>query len=113
MYQYVAVQDMVHQTIKVKQQLKRINSLKKNSNSSSFSWKNNSKKEVVGSHSKLVDSKKNQIEAKPSKNQDIKCFKCLGRGHIASHDDNKELPHDVDLLIVRRVLNMQKKKKER
>ncbi|RDX77564.1 hypothetical protein CR513_42286, partial [Mucuna pruriens] len=39
MYQYVELQEMVHQ----------------NSNSSSFPWKNNSKKEVVGSHSKVVD----------------------------------------------------------
>ncbi|RDY12718.1 hypothetical protein CR513_02439, partial [Mucuna pruriens] len=83
---------------------------------------------VVDSHSKVVDSKKNQIEANTLKNQDIKCFKCLGRGHITSQcpnkrtiimklsgevetdeesdndlmsslkDDNEELPHDGDLL---------------
>ncbi|RDX98217.1 hypothetical protein CR513_18875, partial [Mucuna pruriens] len=50
---------------------------------------NNSKKEVVGSHSKVMDSKKNQIEANPSKNEDIKCFKCLGRGHISPQCPNK------------------------
>ncbi|RDX93481.1 hypothetical protein CR513_24251, partial [Mucuna pruriens] len=71
MHQYVELQEMVHQAIKVEQQLNRRNSLKKNSDSSYFQWKNNSKKEVVGSHSKVVDSKKNQIEANPSKNQDI------------------------------------------
>ncbi|RDY04714.1 hypothetical protein CR513_11536, partial [Mucuna pruriens] len=93
---------------------------------------NNSKKEVVGSHSKVVDSKKNQIETNLSKNQDMKCFKCLGRGHITSQcpnkrtmimkdngeveierkDDNEELPHDGDLLVVRKVLNMQEKGKD-
>ncbi|RDY04215.1 hypothetical protein CR513_12112, partial [Mucuna pruriens] len=141
MYQYIELQEMVHQAIKVEQKLKRRNSLKKNSNSSSFPWKNNSKKEVVGSHFKAVDSKKNQIEVNPSKNRNIKCFKCLKRGHIVSQclnkrtmimkdngeveikeefdndlmsflkDDNEELPHDGDLLVVRRVLNMQKKGK--
>ncbi|RDX78657.1 hypothetical protein CR513_41037, partial [Mucuna pruriens] len=90
---------------------------------------NNSKKEVVGSHPKVMDLKKNQIEVNPSKNQNIKCFKFLGRGHIASQcpnkrtmimkdngevktkeesnndlmssldDDNEELPHEGDLLI--------------
>ncbi|RDX82453.1 hypothetical protein CR513_36755, partial [Mucuna pruriens] len=124
---------MVHQEIKVEQQLKRKNSLK-NSNSGSFPWKNNSKKEVVGSH-----SKKNQIEVNPLKNRNIKCFKCFGRGYVFSQypnkrtmiikdngevkieeesdndlmsslkDDNEELPHKGDLLVVRKVLNMQEK----
>ncbi|RDX88630.1 hypothetical protein CR513_29753, partial [Mucuna pruriens] len=76
-----------------------------------------------------MELKKNQIEANLSKNRDIKCFKCLKRGHIASQcpnkrimimkdngeletkddfdndlmsfleEDNEELLHDEDLLI--------------
>ncbi|RDX85736.1 hypothetical protein CR513_33032, partial [Mucuna pruriens] len=129
MCQYVKLQEMVYQAIKVEKQLKRRNSLKKNYNSSSFLWKNNSMKEVI-------------VEANPSKNQDIKCFKYLGRGNIVSQcynkkivimkdngevetkeksdndlmsslgNDNEELPHDRDLLVVRRVLNMQEKGKD-
>ncbi|RDX85586.1 hypothetical protein CR513_33204, partial [Mucuna pruriens] len=71
MYQYVELQEMMHQEIKVEQQLKRRNSVKKNYNLRSFPWKDISKKKVVGSHSKAVDSKKNEIEVNPSKNRHI------------------------------------------
>ena len=153
MHHYMDLQEMVHQAIKVEQQIKRRNSARRSSNTNSFnSWKNNSKKDSLsGLHSKEGDSKKleklaapqkrAQIDHASSQNRDIKCFKCLGRGHIASQCPNKRTmilkddgeivtepesenesmpsleddlgeeqhPHDGDLLVVRRVLNMQLK----
>ncbi|RDX64113.1 hypothetical protein CR513_57367, partial [Mucuna pruriens] len=107
MYQYVELQEMVHQAIKVEQQLKRRNSLKKNSNSSSFPWKNNSKKEVVCSHSKVVDQRKRKLKLHivsqcPNKrtmimkdNGDVETDE-KSNNDLMSYleDDNEELPHD-------------------
>ncbi|RDY03763.1 hypothetical protein CR513_12624, partial [Mucuna pruriens] len=88
--------------------------------------KNNSKKQVVGSYSKVVDSKKNEIEANPSKNRDIKrgciafqypdkrtmIMKDSGEVERDEEYDNEELSHDEDLLVVKRVPNMKVKEKD-
>ncbi|RDX64343.1 hypothetical protein CR513_57112, partial [Mucuna pruriens] len=112
MYQYVEFQEMVYQ---------RRNSLDKNSNSSSFPWKNNSKRKVVGSHSKVLNSKKKSKGHIVSQCPNKRTMIMKDSGEVETNeesdndlmsfleDDNEELLHDGDLLIVQRVLNMQEK----
>ncbi|KAL2225684.1 UNVERIFIED_CONTAM: hypothetical protein Sindi_2956500, partial [Sesamum indicum] len=90
---------LVHQAIKVEQQLKRRGLLRKTSNSLAFGpWKNNPKKDTPSTsrfkqsdpkHGDQVAAKKVQPEPNSSRNRDIKCFKCQGRGHIASECPNR------------------------
>jgi len=99
---YVELEDLVHQAMKVEQQLKRKGTMKKGvSTYNSKGWKENSKKE--GSHSKGIiaapsgkDPSKSPINSTngssstTSRHRNIKCFKCLGKGHIASQCPNKK-----------------------
>ncbi|RDY12815.1 hypothetical protein CR513_02333, partial [Mucuna pruriens] len=56
---------------------------------------NNSEKKVVGSHFKVVDSKKNQIEVNPSKNQDIKYLQMpWKRTHCLSMSQQEDYDHE-------------------
>ena len=100
---YVELEDMVHMAIKVEQQLKRKGStrLGQQANSSSTSWKLNWKKEErpnfkpkpEASKDNKVESTSNQgkSDSQSSRTRDIKCFKCLGVGHIASQCPNKRV----------------------
>ncbi|KAL5547343.1 hypothetical protein UlMin_007030 [Ulmus minor] len=100
---YVELEDMVHMAIKVEQQLKRKGStrLGQQANSSSTSWKHNWKKEErpnfkpkpEASKENKVGSTSNQgkSDSQSSRTRDIKCFKCLGVGHIASQCPNKRV----------------------
>ncbi|KAL0462366.1 UNVERIFIED_CONTAM: Transposon Ty3-G Gag-Pol polyprotein [Sesamum latifolium] len=72
MHHYVELEEMVHQAIKVEQQLKRRGLVRRTSNSSTFGqWKNNPQKDTL-LHQNLR-----------------RCFKCQGRGHIASECPNR------------------------
>jgi len=94
---------MVHMAIKVEQQLKRKGSTRVGQNSSSSSsWKPNwSKREDQPSFkAKAEPSKEHKAggtlnqgksDSQPSRTSDIKCFKCLGVGHIASQCPNKRV----------------------
>lgn len=103
---YVELKDMVSMAMKVERQLKRGRIAKQDSNSYSGSpsnWKSKwgaSSNPAEKTFSKFKDEKgssKNQGDSKergnsssqPQRNRDIKCFRCLGSGHIASQCPNK------------------------
>ncbi|XP_042423751.1 uncharacterized protein LOC122011425, partial [Zingiber officinale] len=91
---YVELDDLVHQAMKIEQQLKRKGVMKKSSSPNySSSWKDKPKKEGSSSNSKEEASIKKPIpttSSSTSKSRDIKCFRCLGKGHIASECPNKK-----------------------
>ncbi|KAL5752224.1 hypothetical protein ACOSP7_022412 [Xanthoceras sorbifolium] len=100
---YVELTDMVHMAIKVEQQLKRKGSTRVGQNSGfSSSWKPNwrKKEDQPSFKAKAEPSKDHKAggtinqgkpDSQPTRNCDIKCFKCLGAGHIASQCPNKRV----------------------
>ena len=100
---YVEFEDMVHMAIKIENQVKRRGS----SNTrfapgpSSSTWKSNQwRKEEKPPNAKSKTELKQEgtsqgYQGKPdsftTRNRDIMCFKCQGRGHIASQCPNKRV----------------------
>ena len=100
---YVELEDMVHMAIKIENQVKRRGSSNTRStpDPSSSTWKSNQwRKEEESPNAKhkteLKQEGNNQgNQGKPdsftTRNRDIMCFKCQGRGHIASQCPNKRV----------------------
>jgi hypothetical protein len=90
---------MVHMAIKVEQQLKRGIGTRAGHNSSSTSWKSSHAKPLDKSQTSKPEPKsattshvpQGKTKASTSRNRDIKCFRCQGRGHIASQCPNKQV----------------------
>ncbi|XP_041011314.1 uncharacterized protein LOC121255093 [Juglans microcarpa x Juglans regia] len=150
------IADMVHQAIKVEEQFKQKGLARRGlPMATTSSWKTTPKRDEQQQNKSKFESSKNAkletattsgtIETSSSKIRDIKCFKCQGRGHIASQCvnkrvmvinaqgeleseneeevDNDDMPsmEDADdeqnavvgdLLVARRVLNVQVKEEE-
>ncbi|KAJ9536652.1 hypothetical protein OSB04_un000201 [Centaurea solstitialis] len=127
MYHYVEIEDMGGGS---RNSTWKSGSTKKNENTSSSSSSLSNPK----SGSKDFNTSKGKIDSSITKNRDIKCFKCQGRGHIASQcpnklamvirengeietdksdstnssddsDDDEELAVQGELLVARRALN--------
>ena len=91
---YMQFDDMVHMAIKEERQLKRKGTRSFKNPSSSASWRSNRRKDervIFKSKTKppkrreevpSVNKRKNKSQ---TRNRDIKCFRCLGVGHVASH----------------------------
>ncbi|KAL7105889.1 hypothetical protein ACP275_07G074800 [Erythranthe tilingii] len=145
---YVEMEDMVHMAIKIENQLKRRGNNPRSAPSSSSSWRHNvvSKDEKPAMTKPKFEPKQNttnhavqgKIDSNTTRNRDIECFKCHGRGHKANQCPNKRvmllrddggfeteeeedstLPQEDDgeeeyaahgeLLVARRALNVQAK----
>ncbi|KAL5738445.1 hypothetical protein ACOSP7_031206 [Xanthoceras sorbifolium] len=98
---YVELEDMVHMAIKIENQLKRRGNTRPSQNSSSSAWRpNHWKKDEKQPMMKPKAEQKPEAtnngnqgksDSSTSRNRDIKCFKCQGRGHIASQCPNKRV----------------------
>ncbi|XP_052886928.1 uncharacterized protein LOC128295407, partial [Gossypium arboreum] len=98
---YIEVVDMVHMAIKVERQLKRKGPSRGFPTSNPSRWSQGSSKGHAnpareGDHSTsktnkpIAEMNKGKApESSYNRNRDIKCFKCLGRGHIASQCPNR------------------------
>ena len=104
MHHYVELEDMVHMAIKVEQQLKRGAGTRAGQNSGSNPWRPSTarkeeKPQTSSTHKYKFEPKsekpnqisKGKTDPSTSRNRDIKCEKCQGRGHIASECPNKRL----------------------
>jgi hypothetical protein len=96
---YVEIEDMVHMAIKVERQLKRKGTAGYTSVSST-TWKSKWDRSDPAEVKRKTEppkgkdegtSNKPKVESQPSRNKDIKCFKCLGSGHIASQCPNRRV----------------------
>ena len=141
----VELEDMVHMAMKVEWQIKRRSSIRFQTNSASSSsiWRLNLKREGAVQPKPYAKAKKDthtdekgKSESQPTRDRDIKCFKCLGKGHIASQCPNRRVmltrdngeveseseemlplvdcsdeeiayPVEGEALVIRRALNMQ------
>lgn len=99
---YVEIDDVVHMAMKVERQLKRGGrTSSKVEASGSASWRSklgsSTKPDEKTDYKPKGDTYKTQANNKdkgktfsePQRNRDIKCFRCLGSGHIASQCPNK------------------------
>jgi hypothetical protein len=106
----VELEDMVYMATKVERQIKRRGSTRRgstrfqtNSASSSSTWRPNLKREGAvqpKSYAKVEPPNakkdthtdgKGKSESQPTRDRDIKCLKCLGKGHIASQCPNRRV----------------------
>ena len=98
---YVELEDMVHMAIKIERQLKRRGSTRPSQNPSTSSWKSTPWKEEEKPTTAKPKTEQNpemtshgnqgKSDSSTTRNRDIKCFKCQGRGHIASQCPNKRV----------------------
>ncbi|XP_052877267.1 uncharacterized protein LOC128283891 [Gossypium arboreum] len=127
---YLEVVDMVHMAIKVEKQLKRKGPSRGFSTSNTSKWGQSSSKDLPAFRGKESTGppKTNKPNTEVNKgkapktslnrNRDIKCFKCLGRGHIGDEEEKEfestskveedlEQPMEFELLVVKRSLSLQ------
>ena len=90
------IEDLVHKATQVEQQLKRKSAARRSSsNFNPTSWRDKNKKEGTSSSTTPTPHGKCQVKRNESPLKDgsrgVKCFKCQGRGHIASECPSKRV----------------------
>ncbi|XP_068476336.1 uncharacterized protein [Phaseolus vulgaris] len=94
--EYVDIEDLLHKANQVEQQLKRKGIMRRSyNNNNNSNWKDKVMKDKgVPSSSAMSSSGKssNRYNNSPPKRKtsDVKCFKCLGRGHYAAECPTKK-----------------------
>jgi len=93
--EYVDMEDLLHKANQVEQQLKRKGILRKSSNNNiNSNWKDKVVKNKGVSSSSVISSSgksPNKDNSPPKrKTSEVKCFKCLGKGHYASECPTKK-----------------------
>ena len=99
---YVGLEDMVHMAMKVERQLKHmVNSIfgVVTPSGSSSPWKASgkndeesdvqTKSEPLKKKDDVPDIDKGKLDSQTSKSNEVRCLKCLGRGHIVSRCPNR------------------------
>ncbi|XP_042448964.1 uncharacterized protein LOC122033874 [Zingiber officinale] len=103
LHHYVELDDVVHMAMKVERQLKKgVRSSSKYEAASLSPWKqkwgpskptekavSKSKGETNVAKTQSSNKDRGNSSSQPQRNRDIKCFRCLGSGHIASQCPNK------------------------
>ncbi|XP_057501092.1 uncharacterized protein LOC130785067 isoform X6 [Actinidia eriantha] len=97
---YVEIEEMVQKAVKIEQQLKRKGNTRPSSSLQSNSWRSNYPKKEEKAQTSSISKPKpepskqenhGKTETPNPHNRDIKCFKCQGRGHIASQCPNRRV----------------------
>ncbi|XP_057487761.1 uncharacterized protein LOC130773830 [Actinidia eriantha] len=97
---YVEIEEMVQKAVKIEQQLKRRGNTRPSSSLQSNSWRSNYPKKEEKAQTSSISKPKpepskqenhGKTETPNPHNRDIKCFKCQGRGHIASQCPNRRV----------------------
>ncbi|KAK0597975.1 hypothetical protein LWI29_030422 [Acer saccharum] len=97
---YVEIEEMLQKAVKIEQQLKRRGSARPSSSLQSNSWRLSYPKKEDKAQTSTIPKPKSKpskqgnhgkTETPNSQNRDIKCFKCQGRGHIASQCPNRRV----------------------
>ncbi|XP_068503778.1 uncharacterized protein [Phaseolus vulgaris] len=93
--EYVDMKELLHKANQVEQQLKRKGIMRSSNNNKNFNWKDKAMKDKgVPSSSVTFSSGKSPHRYSNSppkrKTSEVKCFKCLGRGHYASECPTKK-----------------------
>ncbi|RDY14483.1 hypothetical protein CR513_00440, partial [Mucuna pruriens] len=96
LYHYASLDNLVHQAIREKVKQKRRLTLRKSYPNDPSSWKGKGKRkrgqERIKGNSIPQGQKEERMKPGPvpaSKSNNIKCFKCLGKGYIALHYPKK------------------------
>ncbi|XP_068491941.1 uncharacterized protein [Phaseolus vulgaris] len=93
--EYVDMKELLHKANQVEQQLKRKGIMRSSKNNKNFNWKDKVMKDKgVPSSSVTSSSGKSPYRHSNSSTKretsEVKCFKCLGRGHYASECPTKK-----------------------
>jgi hypothetical protein len=90
---FMDIEELVHKSSTIEQQLKRKSTYKKySSNKDSSHWKDKHKRDGDSTLAPDKEGKSSKPkDPSPSSHSSTKCFKCLGRGHKAFECPNKKI----------------------
>ncbi|KAI5420227.1 hypothetical protein KIW84_044136 [Lathyrus oleraceus] len=115
---YLDIEELVHQAIKVEQQLKRNGQLRRNTTFNSLNWKDRLKKEgTTSSKESTVENKGKYVVPSPNdltnnnENEDLEDEEYDGYVEERCEEEDEEIPSG-ELCMIRRLLGNQAKDEE-